>query len=682
MANSVDVEIGLHQRDVGSWTVDLRFTAPDTDSEVRCVKDDISDLDESVLADADNDKYGQLLGDWLFGDEEVSDKFVEARTIAEDRDLPLRVRLFIGQSAPAMHRLHWETLRDHEGHPLALGDQIAFSRYLASSEWRRVRVRPMEEMRALVVVPDPSGSIRPPAERTLADIDAAAEISRVRDGLPKFEATELTGGGQASLKGIVEALRDGYDVLYLVCHGYLNKDDPQLLLESESGEAEWVRGIDLVQELRNLARLPRVAVIVSCQSSGTGEATSDNGALAALGPRLAQAGIPAVVAMQGNVTMESMSKFIPSFFAELNRHGELDRAMAAARNKISERDDWWMPVLYMRVLSGRAWYRPGFKSFELWPSLVSAIRDSQCTPVLGIGLTDSLIGSRQDIARLWAARHRFPLTQHESEDLPQVAQYVAVNQGGAFVRKALSDYVRSQLVSRYPKVLPQDLGQGDLDAMLKIAWKARMADEPDDAYTVLASLPFKMYVTTHPSTLLTTALREQGKEPVEQLCKWHDRPNAKWPESTNDPDEYYDPSEQEPLVLHLFGSLQYPESLVVSEDDYIDFVAATSADPTLIPACVRSAFSLNALLLLGFRLEDWDFRVLFRSVITREGRKRDDQFKNVAAQIDPESGQTVDPERARDYLGKYLQREVVDVFWGTVDDFARQLHSELSKDPH
>ena len=83
--------------------------------------------------------------------------------------------------------------------------------------------------------------------------------------------------------------------------------------------------------------------------------------------------------------------------------------------------------------SGRIWYAPGFaeeqRRFEKWPALLGNIRsDGRCTPILGPGLTESLLGSRREIAQRWAETYHFPMAPHDREDLPQVAQYLAVNQ--------------------------------------------------------------------------------------------------------------------------------------------------------------------------------------------------------------------------------------------------------------
>ena len=100
--------------------------------------------------------------------------------------------------------------------------------------------------------------------------------------------------------------------------------------------------------------------------------------LAALGPRLAEAGVPAVLAMQGNISVATISRFMPVFFRELQRDGQIDRAMAAARAAVRDRHDWWAPALFMRLRSGRHLVRPRLRqpseTFEKFPALVNEIR--------------------------------------------------------------------------------------------------------------------------------------------------------------------------------------------------------------------------------------------------------------------------------------------------------------------
>ena len=686
MTAYADLEIGL-LRDLEGWSVQLRFNQPGSGAEVSFLKEDAFRLDTGALRDLelDPDAYGQLLGGSLFTDPDVSNTFDKATAVAAATGVPLRLRLLIPPSARELHDVRWETLRGPDGRAIAIDENVVFSRYLASTDWRRVPLLSRSDLTALVVIADPRTD-RSYGGRPVERVAVDDELQRARDGLGTIPVTSLVSGGTATLQNISRELQDGCDILYLVCHGYVLEGEPQLLLETDTGEVHRVSGRELVDELGRVQRLPRLAVLVSCQSAGTGESertTSDDGALAALGPRMARAGVPAVIGMQGNVSMATMSRFLPILFSELNRHSEIDRATAVARNAVRSRLDWWMPVLFMRLVSGRAWYTPGFvkeDEFEKWPALLRHIAAGRCTPVLGPGLTDSLVGTRQELAREWARNYRFPMAEHDRDVLPQVAQYVSTNQDDALLREELGAYLRDELARRYPSVVPHNLGRGTLPEMLRTVWKHRRQERPDEPFSVLARLPFRMYVTTHPTTLLEDALKVEDRwddeHPAVAYCEWTE--DVEWPASIYEREPGYQPSPERPLVVYLFGNMETPspedpDSLVLTENDYFNYLIEVSQNGNALPAGVRSALVDGALLFLGFRVEEWDFRVLFRTIMKQPGRKLRDKYSHVAAQIDPEEGETVDPERARRYLEQYFGSDKVSIFWGSVDDFAARL---------
>ena len=99
----------------------------------------------------------RLLTEGLFTDPAVREGFVAAFRTSQALDMPLRVRLFVGESALELHSLRWETLRDPvDGSLLITHERFLFSRYLSSHDWRPVRLRPQGDLRALVVVANPS----------------------------------------------------------------------------------------------------------------------------------------------------------------------------------------------------------------------------------------------------------------------------------------------------------------------------------------------------------------------------------------------------------------------------------------------------------------------------------------------------------------------------------------------
>ena len=108
---------------------------------------------------------------------------------------------------------------------------------------------------------------------------------------------------------------------------------------------------------------------------------------------------------------------------------------------------------------------------------------------------------------------------------------------------------------------------------------------------------------------------------------------------------------------------------MLTEDDYFDFLIGVTKNNDMIPHFVRSALTHTALLFLGFRLDEWDFRVLFRSLMSQEGRNLRKKFSHVAVQIDPEEGQMSDPEGARRYLSSYFRDARITLYWGSAETF-------------
>ena len=163
--------------------------------------------------------------------------------------------------------------------------------------------------------------------------------------------TELRSPG-ASLESITAELDRGrHDVLYVMCHGTLVRNDSVLFLEGRDGNVAPTAGIELVERLGALVKKPILVVLgVPMTSEGASQA---DGAMRPLGLRLAEIGVSAVLAMQGRVSLRTVTILMPVFFRELLHDGQVDRAMAVARGAVRNRPDWWSPVLYTRLRSGR-----------------------------------------------------------------------------------------------------------------------------------------------------------------------------------------------------------------------------------------------------------------------------------------------------------------------------------------
>jgi hypothetical protein len=699
------LEIGLHRHDANWYRVEPRLWLPGDDAERRppatsslLAQFDLERLGRNAAYDED---YGPLLTGSLFGPEELKTLFAQARALqSQDPPVPLRLRIYVGPSAPELHELRWETLRDPQ-HPdalLALDDNVLLSRYLSSWDWRSVRLQARTALKALAVIANPDDL----AVYNLAPVDVPGELKRVRDGLgdislealcrcddPGCDELGVPIVGRPTLGEMLKRLRQGYDILYLVAHGALIDHVPWVWLESDAGQTARAGpdGPDgLVTQLAQLPHLPRLVVLASCQSAG--QATADGGALSALGPRLAEAGVPAVVAMQGNVAMPTVEDFIPAFFEELRQGdgaqqgGQIDSAMAVARRAVKNagRSDWWVPALFMRLHSGRLWYRPRFATEdqdEIWEELLGNVRFENCTPILGPGLIDFLAGPRQEIARCWAESRGFPMAPHNLHSLPQVARYLATIKSPGFPRLQLLQHVRDEIWRRHGDQLEGEAKNARVEHLVRVLGaRCRQASETDP-HRVLAQLPVKIYLTANPDDLLFDALDAAGKDPQVAVCPWHE--DVRQPNSAFRADPDYEPSVEQPLVYHLFGRLDRPASLVITEDDYFRYLIQISKEQershtgSQIPLLVSQAWSESALLFLGFQIDDWVFRILLHSLAGYGSYGRP---KSVAVQVNPEQGQFLQPDRAAGYLKVYLdkfQNLNTNVFWGSAQDFVTEL---------
>ena len=193
MADFADLEIGLHRLEGDTYSVDFRFTQPDSDTDIRLGqgRGAVAHLELNQLSTlvADPAAYGKALTDGLFEDPRLLTAYAQARTSAQSLGVPVRFRLLIGSSAPELHRLHWETLLDpQERTPLTTSQDILFSRYLSSLDWRPVRLRPKSALRALALVANPENL----SEYSLAPVDVQAELERGAQRLGEHPPVDLT----------------------------------------------------------------------------------------------------------------------------------------------------------------------------------------------------------------------------------------------------------------------------------------------------------------------------------------------------------------------------------------------------------------------------------------------------------------------------------------------------------
>ncbi|MCP4263555.1 MAG: SIR2 family protein [Planctomycetes bacterium] len=282
-----------------------------------------------------------------------------------------------------------------------------------------------------------------------------------------------------------------------------------------------------------------------------------------------------------------------------------------------------------------------------WELLLERIKDGKCTPFIGAGACFGTLPLGSDIARKWSQKYNYPL--EDSGDLARVSQYLAVLYDPMFPK--------GKILQQFKSITSPDFTM------------------PDEPHSIMADLPLPVYITTNYDDFMVKALRSRNKDPKMELCRWNKFLQRQLPPSILESGP--DPTPANPVVFHLHGHKEVPESLVLTEDDYLDFLKNISEDPELIPARIQRALSGASLLFLGYRIADWDFRVLFRSLVTY--LERSISHAHVSVQLLP-LGDVVpgeQREKAQEYLDHYFEELKIRVYWGTVHEFCFELKKKL-----
>ncbi|HEX8411983.1 MAG TPA: SIR2 family protein [Thermoanaerobaculia bacterium] len=123
----------------------------------------------------------------------------------------------------------------------------------------------------------------------------------------------------------------------------------------------------------------------------------------------------------------------------------------------------------------------------------------------------------------------------------------------------------------------------------------------------------------------------------------------------------------EVVVYKIHGSFREhlnDQEILITEDDYVQFLTIVGT-PQGVPPSVSSKMSAGNLLFLGYNLEDWDFRTLYKGLIER--RPASKQRKSFAIQKQP-SG----------FWVKYWEKKDVVIYDYDIYDFAAELSQRYS----
>lgn len=362
--------LGMHLR-LPAHQVDARLL-PDASVRVS--------LPWAELRAAANDPaaYGHLLSAALFTDQRARTALAIARAQADTAGLPLHTGIDISGATAEVHGLRWELLQDPEPGQVAwaLNERLPLARTPVGDALLPVAPRPGPASSVLVAVASPADL----PDYGFLPLDIIGEVARARQALAPLRPIVVARaeGVPCTLTRLLDGLRDGPDMLLLVAHGRYVEGEVYLWLEDEQGRSARVAGGEFVARLTALlpATRPALVMFATCESGG-----SDGVGMPAhaLGPLLASRGIPAVIAVHGLLSLDTNAIFLPVLLREVLEDGMIDRAVAAARGAVSDRPDWWSPVLWLRLPHGRLWA----------PRSAVGERQMQARPQLG----ERLVGS-------------------------------------------------------------------------------------------------------------------------------------------------------------------------------------------------------------------------------------------------------------------------------------------------
>lgn len=319
----------------------------------------------------------------------------------------------------------------------------------------------------------------------------------------------------------------------------------------------------------------------------------------------------------------------------------------------------------------------------------------------GVGKTEGNIGqlsTTERLAQFWAQKISYPLK--DDYQIARVAQFnrMIIKDSTKANRNYLT-FIKNKLleVAEYLSNLENDTEQLAFVRQLRQEQKLSFSDiaaeldfpyfieDSDDPLRILAWLPLRIYITTGYHDFIERELVAVGKHPQSRLCFWNLRPDNVAIDHRDDPD--YIPSVTHPVVYHLFGMEQYPESLVLCEDDYLDLLWAlarnhpgdSDSGDQIIPSFLEAELENSSLLLLGYRLKDWDLSLLFRGLL--RGVLADSQraCEGAAIHLDLSEQPFIrDEKKAKIYIENYFGQARIEVLFGKSDDFIAELWQKWS----
>lgn len=266
---------------------------------------------------------------------------------AEREGRGLRLRLHL-TDAPELADVPWEYLYSPAlNRFFALSNATPLVRYL-DLPGRIAPLAVQPPLRLLAVIASP---------RDYPSLDANGEWERLRSALKELEDAGLLALERLeppTLSALQRRLRDhAYHILHFIGHGAFDEaaQDGLLVLEDQNGGGRVISGQDLGVLLHDHHPM-RLVVLNSCE----GARTSLTEPFAGTAQSLIQQGMPAVLAMQFEISDQAAVVLSHEFYAALAAGYPVDGALGEARKAVftdGSGAEWGTPVLYLRSMDGR-----------------------------------------------------------------------------------------------------------------------------------------------------------------------------------------------------------------------------------------------------------------------------------------------------------------------------------------
>jgi hypothetical protein len=230
-----------------------------------------------------------------------------------------------------------------------------------------------------------------------------------------------------------------------------------------------------------------------------------------------------------------------------------------------------------------------------WRVLLKSIRQGKCILLLGPGVAVDPANPQGDPLQVQLAK--------------RLAEELRSNRKGD---QLLTDSDLAHVAQTYERALRRR--RAGLELAIEDFYEPYQ-NQTTQLHLDLAMLPFTLCISTTPDQFLLNAFR-QGLEKEPSYDFYHFQPDPKRPHRLHPPAPLKTNPEKQPLIYDLYGTMDETDSLVLTENDLLDFlVSVTRQTPPLNPY-VTGQFSdpTVSFLFLGFGFRYWYIRILLHAL--------------------------------------------------------------------